>query len=133
MLQVCAPAVRYINGREECKIEGARLRHVTWGEAQTLVYLKISLSDFLTLFSSRVRGWFFTRRPSYALLGALVFATAASTLLSLWWPFPAESAKSLNMARVNDGYGVLFTWIYVVIWFIGQDICKVHKAVRRYL
>ena len=55
----------------------------------------------------------------------MVVATGASTLLSLWWPFPAESAASLNMAYLNNGYGTLFTWIYVLIWFIGQDAAKI--------
>ena len=55
----------------------------------------------------------------------MLVATGASTLLSLWWPFPAESAESLNMAYLNNGYGTLFTWIYVFIWFIGQDAAKV--------
>ena len=37
--------------------------YVLWGEAQTMIYLKISLSDFLTLFAARTRTWFWERRP----------------------------------------------------------------------
>jgi hypothetical protein len=33
------------------------VRFVSWGEAQTLVYLKISLSDFFTVFAARCRSW----------------------------------------------------------------------------
>ena len=32
-------------------------RFVSWGEAQTMVYLKISLSDFFTVFAARCRSW----------------------------------------------------------------------------
>ena len=32
--------------------------YILWTEAQTMIYLKISLSDFLTLFSARTRTWF---------------------------------------------------------------------------
>ena len=40
---------------------------VQWMEARTIMYLKISISDFLTLFSARTRVWFWERRPGYAL------------------------------------------------------------------
>ena len=33
------------------------LRYVSWGELQTILYLKISLSDFLTVFAARCRYW----------------------------------------------------------------------------
>ena len=36
---------------------------ILWQEARTMIYLKISLSDFLTLFSARTRVWFWDRRP----------------------------------------------------------------------
>jgi hypothetical protein len=32
-------------------------RFVSWGEAQTMIYLKISLSDFFTVFAARCRSW----------------------------------------------------------------------------
>jgi hypothetical protein len=37
--------------------------YVLWADAQTMMYLKISISDFLTLFAGRTRTWFFERRP----------------------------------------------------------------------
>jgi hypothetical protein len=64
---------------------------------------------------------FFERRPGYALTAALVVATGTSTLFSLFWPFPADEAKQLNMAHLaKGGLGALFVWIYVLIWFIVQ-------------
>jgi H+-transporting ATPase len=50
-----------------------------------MIYLKISLSDFLTLFSARTRIWFWDRRPGFALGAAAIFATAMSTIFSLVW------------------------------------------------
>jgi H+-transporting ATPase len=59
--------------------------YVTWMEARTIMYLKISISDFLTLFAARTRTWFWERRPGYALGVACIVATTSSTLLSLFW------------------------------------------------
>ncbi|MFY7854788.1 MAG: DEAD/DEAH box helicase, partial [Rubrivivax sp.] len=58
---------------------------VRWMEARTMIYLKISISDFLTLFAARTRVWFWERRPGYALGAACIVATSSSTLLSLFW------------------------------------------------
>jgi H+-transporting ATPase len=58
---------------------------ILWQEVRTMIYLKISLSDFLTLFSARTRIWFWDRRPGFALGIAAVFATTMSTILSLIW------------------------------------------------
>ena len=33
------------------------IRYVSWSELQTIIYLKISLSDFLTVFAARCRYW----------------------------------------------------------------------------
>lgn len=101
------------------------LRFISWGEVQTMMYLKISLSDFFTVFAARTRSWFLERRPGYALAIACVFATSLSTIFSCFWPFPPESAKYLNMAQLRHSWAALLVWVYVLIWFVGQDICKV--------
>jgi hypothetical protein len=54
-----------------------------WYELKTIMYLKISVSDFLTLFSARTRTWFWERCLSRPLAIAFVVATGSSTLLSL--------------------------------------------------
>ena len=51
---------------------------------------------------------FIERRPGYALSAALVVATGTSTMFSLWWPFPPDEAKELNMTHLADAkYGAL--------------------------
>jgi hypothetical protein len=55
-----------------------------------------------------VLGRFIERRPGYALTAALIVATGTSTLFSLWWPFPADEVKELNMTHLADAkYGAL--------------------------
>ena len=47
-----------------------------------LCYLKLSLSDIMTVFAARTRGFFFVRKPSNALIAAFFLATAAATLIA---------------------------------------------------
>ena len=55
---------------------------LTYGQITTMVYLKVSISDFLTLFSSRSGGdWFWTNKPSKILLVAAGIACSLSTLM----------------------------------------------------
>ena len=87
-------------------------------QVMTLVYLKISLSDFMTVFTARTQGLFYTRAPGKLLFGAACVATGASTLLSAAWPF-GETLESLSAGHV------LFVWVYCVAWFLIQDLAKV--------
>lgn len=56
-------------------------------QLECLIYLKISLSDFLTVFAARTNGFFFTLMPGKLLMVAFCAATFASTLFAATWPF----------------------------------------------
>lgn len=127
----------------------SHLRFIDFGTVQTLIYLKISLSDFLTVFSARTRSWFWERRPGYALLTAFIFATSVSTILALWWPtafqeqidFPAGKNSHIDLDHLSTmkplhkvpkgnhfgtpGHSVGFIWIFSFLNFAAQDIAKV--------
>ncbi|KAA0166989.1 hypothetical protein FNF28_02912 [Cafeteria roenbergensis] len=82
--------------------------YVTWGQAQTMMYLKVSVSDFLTVFAARTRSFFWERRPGYAL------ATAFS------------GGINMIMAPLSTNpYAVITIWVYCLIWFVVQDVIKV--------
>ena len=49
-----------------------------------MIYLKISLSDFMTVFAARTNGFFFTQKPGKLLVLAFCAATLASTIFALW-------------------------------------------------
>ena len=86
---------------------------ILWPELRTIMYLKISISDFLTLFSARTRTWFWERCLSRPLAIAFVVATGASTILSLVWGSIFPSGDN-HMASLSDSGGaVVFVWIYV--------------------
>ena len=57
----------------------------TWkyGELLTVIWLKVSLQDYLTLFSARCHSFFWERMPSKIVIGASVGATLCSTLLAV--------------------------------------------------
>jgi hypothetical protein len=99
--------------------------YLLWQELKCILYLKISISDFLTLFSARTRTWFWERCLSRALLIAFFFATGASTLLSLFWGDIFENSGGNMMAALRHSPGaVVATWVYCVLWWVVQDAAK---------
>jgi H+-transporting ATPase len=91
---------------------------LSYGEIQCLMYLKISLSDYMSVFNSRTKGWMWSRAPSRVLVGACIFATSISTILSLYWPFG-------NGMQGISGDVALLCWLYVLFWAVLQDAAKV--------
>jgi len=63
---------------------------------------QVSISDFLTLFSSRTTGFFWSSRPGGLLLGAALFSLSLSTLLACAWPATVVHP--------------LLVWIYCLVW-----------------
>ena len=94
-------------------------------ELKTIMYLKISISDFLTLFSARTRTWFWERCLSRPLAIAFVIATGASTFISLFWGDIFSAGGNYMAPLRQSGGAVVFTWIYCVIWWFVQDAAKV--------
>lgn len=88
-----------------------------YDQVMMMMYLKISLSDFMTVFTARTEGFFFTRAPGRLLAAAACFATVVSTVLAVYWPFPEMQAISIKLAG--------FVWLYCLIWFLIQDLGKV--------
>jgi H+-transporting ATPase len=54
----------------------------SYGQVLTLLWFKVSVSDYLTLWASRTDRFFFTRKPGKMLLVAFVIAVTISTLFS---------------------------------------------------
>lgn len=82
------------------------------------MYLKISLSDFLTVFSSRSATWAFNKAPGKLLVAAFVVAVGLSTIFAVTWPL-GEGASKI------DGETAVFVWIYCLVWVVVQDAVKV--------
>jgi H+-transporting ATPase len=93
------------------------LGNLPYDQVMMMMYLKISLSDFMTVFTARTEGFFFSRAPGRLLASAAIFATIVSTLLAIFWPFTEMEAISPKLAG--------FVWIYCLFWFFVQDLGKV--------
>ena len=98
------------------------------------MYLKVSISDFLTLFSVRTSDRFFwTSRPSTILILAAGFALSLSTILALAWPASTlDGVYALGLGyRVPKGL-VVYVWLFCIgFWFI-QDAAKVSYLYEYY-
>jgi H+-transporting ATPase len=98
------------------------LEGLSYGQITTTIYLKVSVSDFLTLFSSRTGDkWFFESRPSNILLIAGSFALTCSTLLACFWPssYP-DGIFALGLERRAPYAMPLYIWIYCIFWWFVQ-------------
>ena len=101
--------------------------YVTWYEIRTIIYLKVSVSDFLTLFSARTRTWFWERSVGGPLLIAACVALFCSTMFALFWATLPNLNAGSYMASLKDSQGAAFcTWIYCILWWLIQDAFKVY-------
>ena len=123
---------------------------ITYGQATAAIYLKVSLSDFLTLFSARTTSWFWSLRPDIKLVFAAVAALGASTALTSQWPTKLNEkhleAKYFDYALYGmvdqSAFNKIFeftgtrmngvpnfvlgtTWLYSFVWWAAQDLVKV--------
>ena len=108
---------------------------LSYGQVVAMMYLKISLSDWWTIFAARTQGPFWSRKPSRIVFAAATLATLVSTLFSVVWPFQHiefSQEKWLHREEQNDAQlvglefeHVLFTWAYTLVFFLLQDAFKV--------
>lgn len=100
-----------------------------YGKLVTMIYLKVSLSDFLTLFSARTEGPFWSMKPGKLLMAAALIALSLSTALACAWPEgELDHVQVEGLARPgSDDYTLwaLWVWIYCIFWWLVQDALKV--------
>jgi H+-transporting ATPase len=98
---------------------------VNYGEVTTGIYLKVSVSDFLTLFSARTGPKYFWQvAPAPALLAGCVFALTLSSLLAILWPQGhLETIMVEGLKADMPLFG--FIWFYSLFFFLLQDVLKV--------
>jgi H+-transporting ATPase len=108
-------------------MQGLNIGGIDYGQVTTSIYLKVAVSDFLTLFSSRTGGdWFWSTRPATLLLGAGALAISCSLAIALAWPATdPDGIPAIGLARATPY--TLFLWIlgYCLVWWLIQDAAKV--------
>lgn len=100
---------------------------LTYGQITSTIYLKVSISDFLTLFSARTHeGFFWSSRPSNILLGAGCLALTISTILACSWPdVVIDDTEVIGLSRRYPEAMALYVWLYCIFWWLLQDGAKV--------
>jgi H+-transporting ATPase len=98
-----------------------------YGQITTMIYLKVSLSDFLTLFSARANpGPFWSQRPGKLLMAAASVALALSTALACLWPAGELDKVAVEGLTVGE-YKLwpLWVWLFCIFFWWVQDAAKV--------
>lgn len=106
------------------------------GKIVTMLYLQVSVSNFLTVFSSRTGGhFFFSVLPGIVLfIGACTSLFITSMVASFWKRSSPGDVPTYGLAYGDGGRSnhlwPLWVWIFCVIWWMGQDCIKVgvHKV-----
>ncbi|CAG9466903.1 unnamed protein product [Pedinophyceae sp. YPF-701] len=99
-----------------------------YGKIVTMIYLKVSISDFLTLFSARTHEtYFWGRRPGKLMMFAACFSMALSTILAIVWPDGSTNGIPVTGLAMGSGYKAWFVWVwlYCIVWWFIQDAAKV--------
>ncbi len=93
---------------------GEKVFNLDQAHVQTLMYLKLSVAGHLTIFLTRTRGPFWSKRPARILLIAVFGTQAVATLIAVYGVF---------MTPLGWGWA-LFVWGYALAWFLVNDRIK---------
>jgi H+-transporting ATPase len=98
---------------------------VEYGKIITSMYLKVSVSDFLTLFSARTGRYFFWQiKPAPMLLLGALFALTLSSILAIFWPESEPDGIPTDGIQGDMGLFV-FVWLFCLFFWFVQDLLKV--------
>lgn len=110
---------------EDSFLQSLGMSGVQYGQVITAIYLKVSVSDFLTLFSARTAEFFFWKvAPAPILLGGGFFALTISSVLAVFWP--KSTPDGIETLGLSSNIGLFFfVWIFCLIFWLIQDVAKV--------
>lgn len=91
---------------------------VNAGELHMIIYLYTSITSQALIFITRSHGWFFTERPSMALMGAFCVAQAISSVIAAFadWGF--------TLVKPISGGWIGIIWVWSIIWLFPLDVIK---------
>jgi len=100
---------------------------ISYGKITSSVYLKVSVSDFLTLFSARAGGdWFFMVKPAPILMCGAMVALTCSTCFAMFWPksYP-DGIQTEGLVESPPYMLEVFVWSWSLTWWLAEDAAKV--------
>jgi H+-transporting ATPase len=129
LLWMALDAVNIVNW-EQSWFKGLGISQIEQGQVVTMLYLKVSISDFLTLFSARTGAdWFWAYRPSPVLFFGAIGSLAISTCVAAFWPDQTmDQIKTIGLAHGSSTAVKLlplWVWLYCIFWWFLQDAAKV--------
>ena len=94
---------------------GDRVFHLGHPQLQTMMYLMLSVAGHLTIFQTRTRGPWWSTRPAWILLAAVIGTQVVATLIAVYgaWLVTPLGWKYAGMV-----------WGYAFIWFVVTDPVK---------
>jgi len=120
---------------------------IVYGHIITIMFLKVAISDILSLFLCRTaQKFFFQKTPHPILFSCVIVGCTLSTIISVWvpcthgeatfnsvtgkWnvtvePSNLENVPICGLAYDNGSLLALYTWLYCLLCFVVQDILKV--------
>merc|ERR1711976_585671 len=100
---------------------------ISYGKIASSVYLKVAVSDFLTLFSARAGGdWFFMVKPAPILLAGGIIAVSCSTCFAMFWPKSYPDGIQTEDLEQSPPYMLeVFVWTWSLGWWFAEDAAKV--------
>merc|ERR1712118_475679 len=100
---------------------------ISYGKIPSSIYLKVSVSDFLTLFSARAGGeWFFMVRPAKILMIGACIALSSSTMIAMFWPLSyPDNIETEGLLRSPPYTLEVFVWTWSLSWWLVEDAAKV--------
>jgi len=107
---------------------GLGIGGLKYGQIVNVIFLKVAVSDILTLFSSRTsHRFFFQRKPHPVLFGCAILALCLSTTLALSWPCGTlDDVPVCGLGYHEDRQKIaLWVWLYCIVVFFIQDAVKV--------
>jgi len=113
--------------QEEGLYQQIGLGGLSYGQITTSLFLKVAVSDFLTLFSARAgESWFWSSAPAPILMLAATFALGTSTALACYWPYTRpDGIPTMGLWLRPPTILPVFIWAYCIVWWIIQDAAKV--------
>jgi H+-transporting ATPase len=112
--------------------KGSLMRRVglgglSYGKITSSLYLKVSVSEFMTLFSARAGGdWFFMVPVAPILMVGAMIALSCSTSAAMFWPksYP-DGIQTEGLIRSPPYKLELFVWLWSLAWWLAEDAAKV--------
>jgi len=120
---------------------------MVYGHIINIIFLKVAISDILSLFLCRTaQKFFFQKMPHPVLFSCVVIGCTLSTVISIWtpcshgeatfnnatqkWnvtvaPSNLENVPICGLAYDNGSLLAFYTWLYCLLCFVFQDILKV--------